>query len=210
VRGAVLTLSPSGGDPYAYFAAKMLLPIDGPSSGYITDTGCSFRFVLHQNGAEETVSSGALRQRTEVTVNPGNPAMYKATQGETMTYTWRFRIDQMNAKPTWCDVFQRKQHGGATGFGPYVALQANGDELQIESHRLGAVRAVPLASVMGVWLHATLIVKLADAGSFSMTLRKADGSVLMSYSNDNIDLWDPQRLRPPEVGYVPQQGRRRR
>ena len=61
---------------------KNLLPIDGPSSGYITDDGTSFLFVLHQNGAEETVSSGAQRQRNEVTVNPGNPAIYKGIKGD--------------------------------------------------------------------------------------------------------------------------------
>src|SRR5689334_6516473 len=43
--GTVLQLEASGGDPYAYFASKNLMPIDGPSSGYITDTGCSFKFV---------------------------------------------------------------------------------------------------------------------------------------------------------------------
>src|SRR6185436_13692976 len=92
----VLELHASGGDPYAYFGMKDLLPIDGPASGYITDEGTHFKFVLHQNGAEETVSSGAKRQRNELTVNPGNPAIYKGMHGDTMSYTWRFRLMKMN------------------------------------------------------------------------------------------------------------------
>src|SRR5439155_5491870 len=86
----VLQLQANGSNPYTYFASKNLTPIDGPSSGYITDSGSYFRFVLHQDGAEETVSSGALRQRNELTVNPENPDAYKGFPGDTMSYTWRF------------------------------------------------------------------------------------------------------------------------
>src|SRR6185436_335763 len=187
--GTVLQLRASGGDPYAYFASKNLMPIDGPSSGYITDTGCSFKFVLHQNGAEETVSSGAQRQRNELTVNPGNPAMYKGTQGNTMSYTWRFRLDVMNADPTWCDIFQLKPHG-ALGVAPYLALQANKWQLQIEHFRAGDVRMVPLASIMGVWINVRFQVKLTDPGAMSISLTKDDGSMVMSYESDSIDMWE--------------------
>ena len=186
----VLDLKPSGGNPYAYFKSKSLLPIDGPSSGYITDRGSYFRFVLHQNGAEETVSSGALRQRNELTVNPGNPEQYKARKGDTMTYTWRFRIVTLNARPTWCFVFQLKQHG-TSGSGPYGGLQATGTDLAIYAARGGGVaKRVPLSSVQNVWLNATLKVKFGDTGTFSMALKKDDGGTVASYTNNNIKMWD--------------------
>jgi hypothetical protein len=185
----VLELKPGGGDPYAYFASKDLLPIDGPAAGFITDTGSSFLFVLHQNGAEETVSSGASRQRNEVTVNPGNPAMYKGMKGDTMSYTWRFRLVAMNANPTWCDIFQVKQHG-PLGVAPYLALEAYKSDLTVDTARLGRVKAVPLSAIMGVWITASLTVTYADAGSISLLLKKEDGSTVLAYDNKNIDLWD--------------------
>jgi len=185
-----LELKASGGNPYAYFKSKQLWPIDGPSSGYIRDSGSYFRFVLHQNGAKETVSSGALRQRNELTVNPSNPDQYKGKKGDTLTYTWRFRIVQMNAKPTWCFVFQLKQHG-TTGTGPYGGVQATGSDLAIYAARAGGVvKRVPLSSIRNVWLNATLKVKFADAGTFSMALKRDDGSTVASYTNNGIDMWD--------------------
>jgi hypothetical protein len=184
----VLELKASGGNPYTYFASKNLLPIDGPSSGYITDTGMSFLFVLHQNGAEETVSSGAQRQRNEVTVNPGNPAIYKGMKGDTMTYTWRFRLDAMNANPTWCDIFQIKQHG-PLGVAPYMALEAYKNELTIDSQKGGVLGRVPLSTIMNTWINATATLTYADAGSLSLLLKKDDGTTVLSINN-NMDLWD--------------------
>ena len=53
--------------------------------------------MLHQNGAEENCASGAQRQRNEVTVNPPTRPYYKGMHGDTMSYTWRFKLEQMNA-----------------------------------------------------------------------------------------------------------------
>jgi hypothetical protein len=185
----VLELHASGGNPYALFASKNLLPIDGPDSGYITDTGTSFLFVLHENGAEETVSSGAQRQRNEVTVNPPNPAIYKGVKGDTLIYSWRFRLDKMNANPTWCDIFQVKQHG-PLGVAPYMAFEANKSELTIDTEKLGVVRRVPLTAIMGIWISASVTVKFGDVGSLALLLKKDDGSTVMSFSNDNVRTWD--------------------
>jgi hypothetical protein len=185
----VLELKASGGNPYQLFAQKDLLPIDGPSSGYITDDGSSFLFVLHQNGAEETVSSGAQRQRNEVTVNPGNPAIYKGMRNDTMTYTWRFRLERMNAQPTWCDIFQIKQHG-PLGVAPYMAFEANKGNLEIDTEKAGIVRSIPLTAIMNIWINATVTLKYADQGSLSILLKKDDGSTVLSYTNNSIDMWD--------------------
>jgi len=185
----VLDLKASGSDPYALFRSKDLLPIDGPDSGYITDTGTSFLFVLHQNGAEETVSSGAQRQRNELTVNPGNPAMYKAMKGDTLSYTWRFKLVEMNANPTWCDIFQIKQHG-PLGVAPYFALEANKSNLNLDTQKLGVVQSVPLSAIMNIWIDASITIKFADAGSVSLTLKKEDGTPVLTYTNGNLDLWD--------------------
>jgi hypothetical protein len=184
----VLELKASGTDPYKYFASKDLLPIDGPDSGYITDDGTSFLFVLHQTGAEETVSSGAKRQRNELTVNPGNPAIYKGMHGETMSYTWRFKLEKMNAGPTWCDIWQMKQHG-TLGPAPFMALEADKSNLNLDTQRLGVVTSVPLATIMNQWIYASVTGKYSETGSLSVTLKKEDGTVVMNYKNDNINLW---------------------
>jgi hypothetical protein len=188
-EATVLHLQASGGDPYAYFGTMKLLPIDGPDTGYITDTGTSFLFVLHENGAEEMVSSGALRQRNELTVNPGNPAMYKAVKGDTITYAWRFRLERVNAQPTWTDIFQVKQHG-TTGTGPYMAFEADKATFNIKTARSGIVSSIPLATLMGVWIDARVTLKFDDAGPAAVTLKKVDdGTTVLSYTGV-LDLWD--------------------
>jgi hypothetical protein len=184
----VLELNASGSDPYKLFADKDLLPIDGPDSGYITDTGTSFKFVLHQNGAEETVSSGAHRQRNELTVNPGNPVMYKGLNGATMSYTWRFHLDTINAHPTWCDIFQIKQHG-PLGVAPLLQFRTQGDNLDI-ALRLTTAKTLPLTAILGQWISASLTVKYGHAGTIALVLKKEDGSELLNYSNNNADMWD--------------------
>jgi hypothetical protein len=184
----VLELHASGSDPYKYFASKDLLPIDGPDSGYIFDQGDSFRWVMHQTGAEETVSSGAKRQRNELTVNPGNPARYKGMHGDTMSYTWRFKLTKMNADPTWCDIFQVKQYG-TLGPAPFMALEANKGDLTLDTQRLGVVTKVPLSTIMGMWIHASVTARYSETGSLQVTLKKEDGTVVLSYKNDNINLW---------------------
>lgn len=178
----------SGGDPYALFQAKNLWPIDGPAAGYITDTGTSFKFVLHQTGAEETVSSGANRQRNELTVNPSNPALYKGMNGDTMSYTWRFHLDAINAHPAWCDIFQIKQHG-PLGVAPLLQFRTNGDNLEI-ALRLTTAKTLPLSAILGQWINASLTVKYGHAGTVALELQKDDGSVLVDYENDNADMWD--------------------
>jgi hypothetical protein len=183
-------LTASGTDPYAYFASKNLTPIDGPSSGYIFDTGSSFNFVLHQDGAEETVSSGAVRQRNELTVNPGNPDNYKGHENETMSYTWRFRLNTMNAVPTWCDCFQIKPHG-TLGVAPFVALQCDNDKLFIESDTIGDVASVPISSILGVWVNASITITYkTSGGSWNMSLKKDDGTTVMGYNATNVVTWN--------------------
>jgi hypothetical protein len=184
----VLELKATGTDPYKLFASKDLLPIDGPDSGYITDDGTSFLFVLHQNGAEETVSSGAKRQRNELTVNPGNPAMYKGMHGDTMSYTWRFKLEKMNADPTWCDIWQMKQHG-TLGPAPFMALEADKGKLNVDTQRLGVVASVPLGTIMNQWIYASVTGKYSETGSLSVTLKKEDGTTILTYTNNNINLW---------------------
>jgi hypothetical protein len=184
----VLELHASGGDPYALFKMKDLLPIDGPDSGYITDEGTDFKFVLHQNGAEETVSSGAHRQRNEVTVNPGNPAIYKGLSGDTMSYTWRFHLDTINAHPTWCTIFQIKQHG-PLGVAPLLQFRTQGDNVDI-AFRLTTAKSIPLTAIMGQWITASLTIKYGHNGTAALLLKKEDGSVLLDYKNDNADMWD--------------------
>ena len=59
-----------------------------------------------------------------------------------MSYTWRFRLDEMNANPTWCDIFQIKQHG-PLGVAPYMAFEANKANLTIDTEKLGVVAHGP-------------------------------------------------------------------
>jgi hypothetical protein len=106
-----------------------------------------------------------------------------------MTYTWRFKLDKMNADPTWCDIFQVKQHG-PLGVAPYMALEAYKGDLTIDTQRAGVVAKVPLSAIMGIWINASLTVTYSDAGSIALSLTREDGTSVLAYNNKSIDLSD--------------------
>ena len=155
------------------------------------------------------MSSGAQRQRNEVTVNPGNPAIYKGTKGTTMTYTWRFKLVEMTPSATWCDIFQIKQHG-PLGVAPYMALEAEGPTWTSTPEAGQGPHHPPVGH------HEHLDRRPRDPQVrrrrvIDILLKKEDGTTVLSYSNLARRLLGHHGgLRPPEVGPVPQQARRRR
>jgi hypothetical protein len=55
---------------------------------------------------------------------------------------------------------------------------------------LGTVLSVNLAPFKGAWVEAEEHIIYKTAGTYSLTIRRLkDDSVLLSYSNTNIDMW---------------------
>jgi hypothetical protein len=70
-----------------------------------------------------------------------------------------------------------------------MALEANKGDLTLDTQRLGVVTKVPLSAILGIWINASVTAKYTEAGSLSVMLKKDDGTMVLSYKNDNINLW---------------------
>jgi hypothetical protein len=81
-----------------------------------THVGDVFVFDLHKNYDCEASSDAANKQRNEIKAYDPSPNSLKGFYGETMTYTWKFRVDAlMQISSKFTHIFQLKFVGGDDG-----------------------------------------------------------------------------------------------
>jgi hypothetical protein len=139
------------------------------------------------------------RQRNEIKTYGPSPDSLKGFLGDTVTHAWIFKLDSgFQASPNFTHIHQIKAGDGDDG-APIITLtprKGNPDKMQVihtgssSTTSLGTVLQVPLAPFKGAWVRAEEHIIYQTAGSYSLTIhRLSDDSVLLSYSNTNIDMW---------------------
>ncbi|WP_316841264.1 heparin lyase I family protein [Pedobacter gandavensis] len=139
------------------------------------------------------------RQRTEIKTYGPSPANLKATNGETVTYRWKFKIDAgFKASSSFTHLHQIKAGDGDAG-SPLITITPryganNTDKMELihinSSGTTTKVKIVNLAPFKGNWVDVVETIKFGSTGTYSITINKvSDGTSLMSYSNSNMDLW---------------------
>jgi hypothetical protein len=164
-------------------------------------------FVFHIHVTPDNDRCVAFdRQRVEIKSDGSSPAYVKAFLGDTVNYTWKFKLDAAFQPSThFTHIHQIKAGDGSDADAPLITLtprKASPDVLEIihstgtsPGVNLGTVKSTPLAPFLGIWVEATERITFGSSGfgstgSYSLTLRRlSDGAVLLSYSNNNIDLW---------------------
>lgn len=189
----------SGKDAYSIFESYLGSdPIDGPDADHIIEVtsspvGNAFEFILHNTGDYD--GSNTDRQRNEIKVYGSSPDNLKATNGSTFTYKWKFKLaSNYPAHESFCHIFQLKAYGGDDG-APILTFTTDRSNLLFRHSPIGAtmdevviLASTSLSNVKGIWVEANVTVKNTDSGSISMTLKKLDGTTLMSYSGTK-DNW---------------------
>lgn len=139
------------------------------------------------------------RQRNEIkTYGPSNEKL-KATIGETVTYRWKFKIDaSFQASPSFCHIHQIKA-GDGDDRNPIITITPryganNTDKMELihigSDNVTHKVKTVDLAPFKGTWVEVTEKMKYATNGTYSVQIKRiSDGQTLLSYDNQNIDLW---------------------
>lgn len=203
----------AGEDAYQLFKDKLGSdPVDGPDTDHIYEVsdstvGTAFEFLLHSTGDYD--GSNTDRQRNEVKAYNSSPADVKASEGDTMTYDWKFRVDPSFQTPGgFCHIFQLKAQGGDDG-APILTFSVLGsDTLAFRHSPIGAtmdevetLASVPMSQIRGTWVEATVTASMTDNGALSMTLKRlSDGQTLMSYSGQR-DMWrDGADINRPKWG----------
>jgi hypothetical protein len=144
------------------------------------------------------------RQRVELTIHaPGTEAL-KGHEGLTITYTWRFKFaPDLKTSSAFSIFFQLKSEGGNASL-PIVALTAHGNNLEI--HQVGNdgashnVAGTAFAPLRGQWLEASARATYSHQGSFAMTVKKPDGTVVLKADMPRADMWRDGDFTKPKWG----------
>ncbi|WP_159799636.1 T9SS type A sorting domain-containing protein [Flavobacterium sp. MK4S-17] len=147
------------------------------------------------------------RQRNEIKTYNQSPAHLIGTYGETVTYTWKFKLDSgFKASNKFTHIHQIKAYGGPHESIPVFSLiprkSGSNEKLQVmHSDSIASVEiaSAPLSNFKGTWVEVTETIKYAENGTYSISIKRvSDNSVLLSYNNPNIRTWreDADGIRP--------------
>lgn len=137
------------------------------------------------------------RQRVEIKAYGPSPDYLKGFYGDTVTLRWQFKLDAgFQPSPNFTHIHQIKA-GDGDDASPIVTITLRAgspDHLQlihVDSANVShTVANIDLAPFKGAWVDAYEQITYGSNGTYSLTLTNiADGTVLLSYSNANIDLW---------------------
>ena len=159
-------------------------------------------FVFHSHAvADDDRCTNEDRVRMEIKGGSGSPADMQHTQGQTAYYRWKFKLDAgFIPSGRFTHIFQIKAIDGDDG-APLITITPRAgtpQKMQIihssgeGSGSLGTVKEVDLAPFKGNWVEAYVKYKSSDGsgGTIELTLtRVSDGLVLLSYTNNSLDMW---------------------
>lgn len=159
-------------------------------------------FVFHSHAvADDDRCTNEDRVRMEIKGGSGSPADMQHTQGQTAYYRWKFKLDAgFIPSSRFTHIFQIKAIEGDAG-APLITITPRAgtpQKMQIihssgeGSGSLGTVKEVDLAPFKGNWVEAYVKYKSSDGsgGTLELTLtRVSDGQVLLSYTNNSLDMW---------------------
>jgi hypothetical protein len=208
---------PGGRDPYqliySLFGAGSIEAPDNqhmPPFRHLTqDTdpvvGPHFVVLIHRDiDLDPTSATRADRQRMEIKIHTGAADELKGHDGSTFTYTWRFKLAaNLKISSSFSIFFQIKSEGGNSSL-PIAVLTGAGSTLEIHqvdngnaSHTLAST---PFAPLTGQWLEASVHVTYGHKGAFAMTVKKADGTMVLNANAPGADMWRDGTFTRPKWG----------
>jgi hypothetical protein len=137
------------------------------------------------------------RQRNEIKTYDKSPDYLKGFLGETVTYRWRFKLDEgFQPSSNFTHIHQLKAVGGDDS-SPIITLTprvGNPDRLEIgykDSKGVSSdLAVVELEPFIGVWVEAYEKITYGHHGTYSIELRSlSTGELLLAHEDLDIDLW---------------------
>ncbi len=162
-----------------------------------------FAFTLHRDLDDDRCGE-TDRQRVELR---GKGPDQQGTQGSTSHYRWKFKLDAgFQPSPSFTHIMQLKAYDNGHGSGsPILHLTPRHDnKMEIGHPTSGGVKAsADLSLFRGVWVEAYVKIKHDNAGTLQFIIKRlSDGVTLLSYTNNNIDMWeDGAGYGAPKFGF---------
>lgn len=169
--------------------------------------GAYFSFIAIDpsdvNLDHKPLSAGGDRTRTEIKVAPSQGGVhqpFKAHEGDTFVYTWRFRIaPEMKFARSFTHIHQIKANGGDFAEPPLITFTplANG---QMEVRHVGdrlrnsgkdaVLGTMPLAGVAGQWMDVREEITYSNsAGRYRLSIRDQQGTERLAIARDGLQMW---------------------
>ena len=163
-----------------------------------TDAEVGHHFVFYAHYPQDNDGApGDDRSRIEIKVNTGAAASLRAQSGDTMTYSWRFKMNaDMRFSNRFTHMHQIKSFGGNEG-APVITITGSGtgasENLRVDHWGDGTATTtlarVPMAGLKGVWLQVVERIQVADNGSITLTIQKPDGTKVIDVTRAGLDFW---------------------
>jgi hypothetical protein len=149
------------------------------------------------------LADGGDRSRTEIKIAPsigGAHEPFKAREGDTFSYAWRFRIaPEMKFSSSFTHIHQIKAQGGKFSDPPLITFTplANGkmDVRHVGDNQKDAalsttIGTVPLAAVQGQWIDAKQDITFSNTqGRYALTLRNQKNEIILNIEKNGLSLW---------------------
>jgi chitodextrinase len=155
-------------------------------------------FVFHSHIVEDNDRCQVFdRVRMEVKGGPNTSTELQHNLGGTSHYRWKFRVDEnFVGASSFCHIFQNKIFGGADSGFPVITLTLRADKLEARHNGgdtgadLGVLAEADLDHFRGKWVEGYLRQVHREDGAIFLTIKDMNtGITLLSYENNNIDLW---------------------
>ena len=133
----------------------------------------------------------------EIKGGDGSSATMQHTQGQTAYYRWKFKLASgFQPSPNFTHIHQIKAGDGDSG-APIITITPRAGSPQLlqiihtDSSGSGTtLTTAPLSNFKGVWVEAYERITHDFDGTYSLQIRRLDtNALLLSYSNNNIDMW---------------------
>jgi hypothetical protein len=146
---------------------------------------------------------GGDRSRTEIKIAPGNGGIhekFKARDGDTFVYSWRFRISpNMKFASSFTHIHQIKANGGSFSDPPLITFTplANGNmeirhvgDMQKDSATSTKLGAMSLAGMKGQWLEVREEITFSNTnGRYQLAIQDQSGKGKLSIDKSGLQLW---------------------
>lgn len=158
------------------------------------------------------MTDGGDRSRTEIKIAPSKGGVhdaFKAREGDTYVYIWRFRIAPgMKFSPGFTHIHQIKAYGGALAEAPLITFTplSNGkmDIRHVGNSRKNAsayeiLGSISLAGIPGQWMDVREEITYSNTvGRYRLAIRDQGGELRLGLDKGGLQMWrtGAEHMRP--------------
>ncbi len=166
-----------------------------------------FQFETH-NASDNYKCENFKKYLHKIKFDAESPESLLGTAGETVTYTWKFKLDEKFLASTKkaMDIHQLKAVGGSEEELPLFTLTTirgkKSSQLELryaEMDKQITLKSIDLALLKGQWVEVSETVTYGEIGAYTITIKSMnDDKILLDFSKDAIRTWktDAEFIRP--------------